>query len=329
MTRTVLLTNPIEPGAMAALEAIATVVTAPDPSPGALVDAARDAEVVVVRATLPAALFATASRLLGVVRHGAGLDMVPFDAANGHGIAVANVPAVNARSVAEFVVGQMLTLARRATTMDRVMRDESWAAARALADAGGELDGKTLVVVGMGAIGQSLADICALGFGMRVIGVRRSPGVDDARVTYRTLDDAIPDADYLVLACPLTDETRGLIDADRLARMKPSARLVNVARGAVVVEPALIDALADGRIAGAALDVFDPQPLAKDSPLRGFPQVILSPHIAGITVESMVRVGRAAVAQVGQILDGEYPTHWVNRDAEAAIRARWDRLAGR
>ncbi len=328
MRQRVLLTNAIEPGSMARLETMATVTIVPEPSAAALIDAARDVDAIVVRALLPPQLFVEATRLRGVVRHGAGLDMIPLEVASAHGVAVANVPAVNARSVAEFVLGQMISLARRSTAMDRQLRagPGGWQTARAMADSGTELAGKTVVIVGMGSIGRSLAELCIAGLQMRVIGVRRSGGFDDTRLIARSLDEAVEEADFLVLACPLTTETRGLVDAARLARMKPTAFVVNVARGAVIDESALVAALERGDIAGAALDVFEQQPLADDAPLRHFPQVLLSPHVAGISIESMVRMGHGAVHQVGQILEGILPTHWVNRDAEDAIRSRWIRL---
>lgn len=324
----VLLTNPIDPQQAELLGRHADVRLASATDPDTLRREAREASFVIVRAPLPAALFEEAPLLRAVVRHGAGLDMIPVDAASRAGVAVANVPGANAGSVAEYVLAQMLALARRLPQVDTALRADSWSAAREIADTGADLMGKTVTVVGMGAIGQALARICGAGFGMQVIGVRRRPptGKLPPYLRYLPLADALPHTDYLVLACPLTSETRGLIGADTLSRIKPGARLVNVARGPVVVEGALADALRSGRLGGAALDVFDTQPLPADSPLRCLPHVLLSPHMAGITPESMQRMSEGAVAQVLEMLQGKLPRHFINPEAQEAIFARWSTL---
>jgi D-3-phosphoglycerate dehydrogenase len=145
-----------------------------------------------------------------------------------------------------------------------------------------------------------------------VLGHRRSPDPLPPPFQRATLDEVIERSDYLVLACPLTDQTRGLLDARRLARMKRGAWLINVARGAVVVESDLVDALARGHLGGAILDVFETQPLPADSPLRGFDNVLLSPHLAGTTQDSLRRIADVAVAQALDLLAGRRPPHLVN-----------------
>lgn len=323
----VLLTNPIDAPQAERLTRHADVQRASAIDPDTLRREARSASFIVVRAPLPPALFDEAPLLRAVVRHGAGLDMIPVEAASRRGIAVANVPGANANSVAEYVLGQMLALARRLPQIDAALRTNGWDAARQIADYGSDLRGRTVTIVGMGAIGQALARICGTGFGMRVIGVRRHPPVDDVRVQYLPLADALPQSDYLVLACPLTPQTRGLIGADALARLKAGARLVNVARGPVVVESALVEALRSGHLAGAALDVFDTQPLPVDSLLRSLPQVMLSPHLAGITPDSMQRMSEVVVDQLIEMLQGRLPRHFVNPEAQQAILARWSLLS--
>lgn len=322
----VLLTNPIDPELHRELEQRIAVRLAGAIDADTLTREARDASFVIVRAVLPESLFEQASRLRAVVRHGAGLDMIPMPAANRHAVAVANVPAVNASSVAEYVVGQMIGLARHLAAVDNRMRDASWHVARRFADEATELNGKTVAIVGVGAIGLAVARICALGFGMRVLGVRRTPQPDTGTIRYVALDDALSQADYVVLACPLDDTTRGLLSAQRLARMKPGARLVNVARGPIVDEAALAEALTRGDLGGAALDVFTTQPLPAGSPLHGLPNVLLSPHLAGLTRESMRRMSEVAVAQVLEMIEGQLPRHLVNVDMREAIRARWATL---
>ena len=322
----VLLTNPIDPTVARQLALHFDLYVAAATDALSLKSAASDASFIVVRAPLPDDLFANAPRLRGVVRHGAGLDMINVDAASRHGVAVANVPAVNAVSVAEYAVGQMLNLARHLTQIDATLRSTSWAAARSLGDRANDLQGKTVAIVGMGAIGQALSRICATGFGMRVLGIRRSQVADSEFLRYVTLSQALPEADYLVLACPLSRSTRGLISTAQLANMKPGARLINVARGPVVDEAALALALQSGTLAGAALDVFSTQPLPVSSPLLGLPNVLLSPHLAGITQESMRRMSEGVASQLLEMQSGRLPCHFVNPEAQQTILARWSTL---
>ncbi|MEJ8840171.1 NAD(P)-dependent oxidoreductase [Ramlibacter sp. AN1133] len=323
----VLLTNAIDPAVTAELARHATVRVAGSPDADTLRRDSREADYVVVRAPLPEDFFAQAPRLRAAVRHGAGLDMIPLAQASRHGVAVANVPGVNAATVAEYAVGQMLNLARHLPRIDQALRAEGWAAARQHSDRATDLGGKTLAVVGMGCIGHALARICAAGFGMRVLGVRRTPAPDTELVRHVTLQQALAQADYLVLACPLTEQTRGLVGAAEFAQLKPGARLVNVARGPVVDEAALVDALRSGRLAGAALDVFATQPLPADSPLRALGNVLLSPHLAGMTLESTRRMSEGVLAQLLAMFRGELPEHLRNPDAREAILARWAALA--
>jgi len=256
------------------------------------------------------------------VRHGAGLDMIPVEAASRCGIAVANVPGANAVSVAEYVVGQILALTHGLHRIDRTLRAQGWSTARALADDSSEASGRTVGIVGMGAIGLEVARICTDGLRMKVLGFRRSTAPMPAFVTASPLDELLARSDVVVLACPLDDSTRGLLGAERLARMKRGSFLVNVSRGPVVDEAALAIALRDGPLAGAALDVFEQQPLPSDSPLFALPNVILSTHLAGITEDSMRRMGEIAVRQTIALLRGQLPEHFVNTDAAAAVRAR-------
>lgn len=308
----VVLTNPIDAAMQAELERHARVLLLTEPSADAIRAAVAQADAVIVRAPLPDDVFTHGPYLVGAVRHGAGVDMIPVDAATEAGVAVANVPGVNAVTVAEYAIGQMLALSRRLTRIDTTLRAAGWSAARTLADGGRDLHGRTLGVVGAGAIGTALARIAGFGLGMTVLGHRRSADPLPAPFERTTFDDLLERADIVALTCPLTPETRGLMDAQRLARMKPGAVLVNVSRGAVIVESALIDALASGHLGGAVLDVFETQPLPAESPLRGFDQVLLSPHMAGITEDSMRRMGALAVAQALDLIAGRRPAHLIN-----------------
>jgi D-3-phosphoglycerate dehydrogenase len=308
----VVLTNPIEVSARARLDAHATVVLAAADDATSLRHAVREADALIVRAMLPPDVFDAAPRLLTAVRHGAGVDLIPVAAATAAGIIVANVPGANAVTVAEYAFAQMLRLARRLDCIETALRADGWTAARPLADAGRELHGATLGVVGLGAIGGQVARIGGQGFGMRVLGHRRRAGWSAPGVEPAALDELLAAADWVVLACPLTEETRGLIDRRRLALMRPGAVLVNVSRGAVIDESALIEALAQGRLGGAVLDVYATQPLPADAPLRSLERVLLSPHVAGISADSMRRMSAVAVEQVLAVLQGRPPVHFVN-----------------
>ena len=308
----VVLTLGIDAQAHAALERHARVLVLPDTSPDTIRRAVAQAHAVMVRAPLPDDVFECGPGLLGAVRHGAGVDMIPVAAATAAGVPVANVPGVNASTVAEYVVGQMLQWSRRLARVDQTLRRDGWASARAQADAGRDLRGRTLGIVGAGAIGAALARAAGLGLGMTVLGHRRSPGELPAPMQRASLDEVIEQSDFLALSCPLTVHTQGLIGARELARMKAGAVLVNVSRGAVVVQADLVDALARGHLGGAVLDVYEAQPLPADSPLLGFDHVLLTPHMAGITADSMRRMGLLAVSQTLDLLAGRRPPHLVN-----------------
>jgi D-3-phosphoglycerate dehydrogenase len=311
----VVLTNPIDPAVTRQLAQHLRVSVAPDTQPDTLRAAVRDAHLIIVRAPLPADVFEHGPGLLGAIRHGAGVDMIPIEAATAAGVLVANTPGANAVTVAEYAIAQMLQLARRLASIDARLRSADWLGARVQADTGTDLFGRTLGIVGMGSIGSALARIAGAGLSMRVLGHRASDAPMPQAVVRASLTQLLAESDYVVLACPLTEATRGLIGSAELAQIKHGARLVNVSRGAVIDETALIDALRSGRLAGAALDVFATQPLPADSPLRAFEQVLLTPHMAGITLDSMRRMGELALAQALEIVAGGRPRHLVNPDA--------------
>jgi D-3-phosphoglycerate dehydrogenase len=322
----VLLTQAIHPAAQARLQTFAEVVLAPGTGLATLRACAAGCAAVIVRAQLPADIFEAAPSLLGAVRHGAGVDMIPVDAATAHGVLVANVPGVNANAVAEHVLRSMLELARRSRDVTRELasgRSAGWARARSLADFGVELRGRSVGVVGFGHVGQAIARIAKQGFGMDVLATTRSTAVDPLLATACDLDALLAASDFVVLACPLTDATRGLIGATQLERMRTGAFLINVARGPVVQESALIDALRSRRLAGAALDVFDAQPPPDDHPYWQMPQVLMTPHVAGLTEDSMLAMGTAAINAVDRLLRGELPPHCVNPQALPAFLRRW------
>ena len=292
-------------------------------APATLAREAEDADIVIVRAPLPPMLFDRAAKLRAAIRHGAGLDMIPLDAATRAGVLVANVPGVNARSVAEHVFFVSLALLRRFRALDRDLRASGWLAGRDHANLTNELTGRTMGIIGMGNVGREVARIATHGFGLPVLANSRSGMNMPEGVRFAAIDDLVAQSDVIVLCCPLTPETIKLINAERIAAMKPSVLIVNVSRGPVVDETALIAALREDRIAGAALDVFASQPLPPDHPFFSFENVVITPHMAGITEESMERMGVGAAAEALRVLQGALPVNLVNPDAVILYRERF------
>jgi D-3-phosphoglycerate dehydrogenase len=270
-----------------------------------------DAEGLVVRNKLPPDLFDHAPRLRAVVRHGVGLDLIPVEAATAHGIPVANLPGSNTTAVVEYCLAAVLQLRRNLAGIDARLRRDGWAAARPLADAGVELRGGVCGIVGVGAIGARVGAIAAA-FGMRVLGLTRRPEALPPGIAAAAKEELFAQSDVVVLSCPLNDSTRGLVDAATLAAMKPDAVLVNVSRGAVVDTAAVVAALRAGRLGGAALDVHERQPLAGDEAVFDAPNLLLTPHVAGITATSWHGMSRGAVDTLLALLRGERPANVVN-----------------
>lgn len=221
-----------------------------------------------------------------VVKYGSGTDNIDVEAARRLGIRLASTPGANARSVAELAIALLLAVARHVALHDRRVRAGSWSRA-----AGTELAGKRLGVVGYGAVGREAARI-ARALGLEVVAF--DPFVEKADVPLTTLDELLAVADAVSLHVPLDETTRGLIDADAIARMRPGALLVNTARGEIVDEDALAEALRTGRLGGAGLDCFASEP-PHGSPLLELDNVVLSPHAGAATVEAVRRTALAAV----------------------------------
>lgn len=254
--------------------------------------AGADALIVRNRSRVDRELLAAAPRLRAVGRLGVGLDNIDTAACEAAGIAVFPATGANSLAVAEYVVATAMALLRGAFLSSAEVAAGQWPRARM--SQGRETAGKTLGLVGFGGIGRMTAKL-AQGLGMRVLAydpalAPNAPVWSDSGVGWRELDALLVEADVVSLHVPLVDSTRGLIDAARLARMKPDAVLVNTARGGVVDEAALAAALRAGRLGGAALDVFEDEPLRAGSPLAGAPNLILTPHIGGVTRESNERV---------------------------------------
>jgi D-3-phosphoglycerate dehydrogenase len=310
--KTVLLTDSIAPAAEELLSTSATVIRAPDSAPATIRSLARDADGVIIRSKLPDDIFDAAPRLRAVVVHGTGTDLVPLESATAHGVVVANLPGINAQSVAEYCAMAMLMLARNIISITLAVRSIPWDEARRLGARAHEIAGMTLGIVGVGEIGGRLAKIARHGFGMKVLGHQRRlerlpPEADPA-----TLQELLLHSDFVVLCCPLTPQTRYLVNRETISRMKPSAWLINIGRGAVVQEEALIEALRTKRIAGAMLDVYEHYRLEPGHPLFALDNVILTPHLAAVTRESRARASVAAADEMLRILRGERPRNLVN-----------------
>ena len=308
----VLLSDSIAPAGEDLLAAVAEVVRAPNSAPETLRRMAGDADGVITRSKLPDDLFEAAPRVRGVVVHGTGTDLVPVERATAHGVMVANLPGINAQSAAEYCAMAMLMLARNIVGITSTLRSSAWDDARRLGSNARELTGMTLGIVGVGAIGGRLAKIARHGFGMKVLGQQRRLDRLPAEASPASLEDLLAQSDFVVLACPLTPQTRYLINRESLSRMKPTAWLINVGRGPVVQEEALIEALRAKRIAGAMLDVYEHYRLEPGHALFSLDNVILTPHLAAVTQEARARAGVAAADEMLRILRGERPRNLVN-----------------
>ncbi|HXG53610.1 MAG TPA: hydroxyacid dehydrogenase [candidate division Zixibacteria bacterium] len=254
-------------------------------------------------------MLASRGRLKIIARTGVGVDpsRVDLDAAKELKIWVTNMPGSNAVSVAELVFGQMIALARHTVEADRAVRQGKWGDYAKFT--GVELAGKTLGIVGMGNIGTRVA-LRARAFEMGLLVF--DPYIPESHVTalggrFVGLEELLAASDFVTFHCPLTEETRGMVGADRLRLMKPTAYLLNAARGGIVDEGALCAVLAERAIAGAALDVVEHEPLAPDHPFLRLSNVILTPHIGAMTHEAAARGERGAAEEVIRVLRGERP----------------------
>ncbi len=277
-----------------------------DMPPGAadLLARTRDAEGLLTLITdrVDAELLDGSPRLKAIANMGVGTDNIDVEAAKERGIPVGNTPDVLTDATADLAFALLLALARRIVPGAEKVRGGEWHTWEPAADLGADLAGAVLGIVGWGRIGQAVARR-AEGFGMEVVHSSRSSGVP--------LEELLERADFVSLHTPLTPDTRHLVDADAVARMKPTALLVNTARGGVVDQDALRTALHDGTIAGAALDVTDPEPLPPDHPLLDAPNLLVVPHVGSATVRTRARMAEMAVENLLAALDGRPMPHQV------------------
>ena len=304
----ILVASPIDPAALAELQSRHDVVAAFGAPEDELRRLAVDREAIVFRSgvSISSDVLEAATGLRLLVRAGSGLDNLDLDQVKRRGIDLRRVPGPGAQAVAELTFGLMISLARGIALGDRLLRQGHWAKTELI---GYNLTAKTLGIVGLGSIGSRVA---ALGnaWGMHPIGCVDHPSPERTAefaakgIELTDLDHVLGAADFLTIHVPLGADTRGLIGAAELAKVKPGAFLVNVARGGVVDEAALFDALQPGgRIRGAGLDVHVNEGEGKISPLAGLPNVVLTPHIGATTVDAQREIGQEVVA----IVDGADP----------------------
>lgn len=298
----ILVISPVHEVALRRLEAEHDVVRELNPDQDQLADLVGDCEVLVMRSgvQVDAHVLRRAEHLRFVVRAGAGTDNIDMAVAGQRGIRVMTIPGPGARAVSEMAFALMLSLARNVLEADRSLREGRW---RKHEMTGRSLGGKTLGVLGAGNIGCRVGRLGAA-WGMTVLGTvdRPTPAIVTALAAQGiesvSRDELLRRSDYVSLHVPLTDQTRGLIDAEALSLMASDAYLVNLARGGVVDEQALYTALVEGRLAGAALDVHAVEGEGKVSPLAGLPNVVLTPHIGAGTFESQREIGEQVLAFV-------------------------------
>ena len=264
------------------------------------------------------AIIAASPRLKVIAKHGVGVDNIDLQAAAARDIPVIRAMGSNSRAVAEHTIALALTLLKDIPRLDAAVKAGTWPKPSFI---GRDIVGTVIGLVGFGSIGQHVARM-AQGLGMTVL--LHDPHARAAITQFggdceRDLDSLIAEADIVSLHCPLTNATRDLLDARRFGLMKPNALVVNTARGALINEAALAAALLEGRIAGAALDSFAVEPPAPDSPLWALPNLIATPHIAGVTAGSAKTMAEIAARHVIAVLDGEEP--------DAASLARLTELA--
>jgi D-3-phosphoglycerate dehydrogenase len=285
---------------------------------GATVEAIKkdvvDCDAILARtAPFPREVIEAGPRLKVISRHGVGVDNIDLQAATERGIWVTYAPESNASSVAEYSIGMIIALARNFVRGDHATRTGDWEFRNRVK--GADLAGKVLGIVGAGRVGSLVAKKARYGLDMEILVydpyIKEIKGVPDAKLV-TDLEQVFKTADFISLHLPATKETRGLIGKKCFQMMKPTAYLVNAARGDILVEKDLAEVLKSGKIAGAGVDVYDPEPPKPDNPLFALENVILSPHNAALTLECMTRMALHAAMGIDDVLQGRRPKWPVN-----------------
>ncbi|AIF68541.1 2-hydroxyacid dehydrogenase [Palaeococcus pacificus DY20341] len=275
------------------------------PNEERLLELAKDVDAIIVRSKpkVTRKVIENAPNLKVIGRAGVGLDNIDLDAAKERGIEVVNSPGASSRSVAELALALMFNVARKIAFADRKMREGVWAKKQCM---GFELEGKTLGIVGFGRIGYNIAKI-AKAMGMSILLYDPYPNEERAKEVggkFVELEELLKESDVVTLHVPLLDSTYHLINEERLKLMKPTAILINAARGPIIDTNALVKALKEGWIAGAGLDVFEEEPLPVGHELTKLDNVVLTPHIGASTVEAQMRAGVEVAEKVVKVLKG-------------------------
>jgi D-3-phosphoglycerate dehydrogenase/microcystin synthetase protein McyI len=305
----------------------AEVVALDHPAPAEIAAALKGAHAAIVRYPhrIDAAALAGAKQLAVVASSGRGTDSIDVAACTAHGVAVANNPGLGTIPVSEHAIAMMLSLSRRMDLSDRAVRAGGAWAKRTDLDVR-DVNGRTLGIIGLGLIGSEMARKCIAAFGMKVL--TYDPHVPAAKAAalgatmLADLGELLERSDVVSIHAELNEGSRGMIGEAQLRRMQPHAILINTARGKIVQQKALERALAEGRIDSAALDVFEEEPLPEPSPLWDLNNIILTPHVAGLSGDALRELAHSAVTQVLQVLGGERPRSLVNPEAWDAAMAR-------
>lgn len=314
MKPTVLVTENIHSAGWEILRAEAEAVAWPGEGAQPLLEAVRAVQGILVRvAKLTPEVIQAARELKVIGKHGVGYDNINIPAATARKVVVTNTPLANSTSVAEHALALLLAVARRIGETDRDLAQGRMRAQKVYQ--GIELSGKVMGIIGLGSAGLRLARMTGGGLGMRVLGFDpyKAPwpeGIEQCA----EIGPLLAQADFVSIHVPLTKETANLIGPAALAGMKPTAVLVNTARGGIVDEAAVAEALRAGRLAGAGLDVVVDEPLQPSHLLNGVPNLILTPHMAGVTEEAMMRMAQDSAQDILRVLRGERPKFPVNRE---------------
>lgn len=318
MKKKVLLVQPIHPKGVKLLEKEVEVVFASDSSVDTLKREIKGINGVIVRTALfPREIIQAADRLEVIGRHGVGVDNIDIKAASKYSIPVVYTPGVTDIPVAEHAIGFMVTLAKRYLISDRALREGNFKIREEFSAV--DLNERTLGIIGVGRIGSTVAQKCKAAFNMKVLAY--DPYLSLARakqigiILTRSLTELLQKSDFVTIHTSLTRETENLIGKEELGQMKKSAFLINTARGGIVNEKALFQALKEKWIAGAALDVLLKEPPPSDHPLFGLENIVLSPHMASLTRECVVTMARVVAQGVLDVLGGKRPQYIVNPDS--------------
>jgi D-3-phosphoglycerate dehydrogenase len=316
--RTVLVNKPIHPDALTHLETEVQVLAPYSASDMQVLDLLPQADGIILSGTLSigAEAMDRCPKLQVIGRHGVGLDTVDMDAATQRNLPVVYTPYGPTESTAEHALLLMLAAARHLPLLDRATRAGRFAIRSQLDAMGQELKGKALGVIGFGRIGRRLAEMCRDALHMSIYVF--DPFIDDGTVAswggtlVQDILDLAREVDVISVHTPLTTETHHLVNRDVLRAMRPGSILVNASRGPVVDEQALLEALQEGHLAGAGLDVFDPEPPAPENPLLHLEQVVVTPHVGSFTAEGRRLMGVTVAEDVLRVLRNEFPRYLAN-----------------